>query len=123
MSKQFGAPLKYSNKIGLAKSFLEIYMLAVPPKNSMVERAKEALAYFIAYGYDKDKEKNLQYCLSSNVKDGYIRVIINKLKENGYIVKDNKTHQKRLSDEMLYCKEQLFDKNVRTFTIGFLKDG
>lgn len=121
MAKQFGIPLRFDNKIDLAKNFLEIYMVAKPPKNTMVKRAKEALAYFLVYGYSKEGEENLKFSLSQAVKDGYVRVIINMLKSNGYLVIDKENHQKRLSDELLYCQDQLFKKRNRTFTIGFIE--
>jgi|GEM_PF-2239267 hypothetical protein len=120
MAKQFGIPLKFDNKIDLAKSFLQIYMIAKPPQHTLVERAKEALAYFLVYGYSKEGEKSLTFSLSQQIKNSYVRVIINMLKNNGYLIIDPKTHKKRLSDELLNCQEQLFKKRNRIFTIGFI---
>lgn len=121
MSKKFGAVSKFSSKFDLAKRFLEIYLSIFPPKDKLGIKAKEALAYFLTYGYSKEKEKNLQNSLSEKMKYNYVRVVINELKRNGYIVIDEENHQKRLSDPMINCREQLFKNNQRTFTIGFLK--
>ena len=122
MAKTFGIPLKYTSKIDLAKKFLDIYLVVKPPKENIVERAKEALAYFLAYGYSKESEKKLQSGLSQKIQNSYVRVIMNKLKVNGYIVRDQKNHQKRLSDEMLNCQKEIFKNNKRTFTIGFIQN-
>ena len=119
MAKLFGIPLKYKNKLDLAKKFLDIYFVVKPPKDTMIEKTQKALAYFLVYGYSKDNEKMLKDVLGVN--NGYVRVIINMLKKNGYITKDEKNHQKRLSDEMLNCSQQLFLNERRTFTIGFIK--
>jgi len=105
----------------LAEKFLDIYLTIKPPKETMVGRAKEALGYFLAYGYSKDKEKLLSTALSKPINNGYIRVIVNMLKNNGYIVIDSSNHNKRLSDELLFCRKELFESNKRTFTIGFIQ--
>lgn len=123
MSKQFGVPLKYSSKIELARKFLDILFIIRPPDpDHWVEKASEALAYFLVYGYSKEGEEMLRQCLSNNITKNYARVLVHMLKKNGYIVIDNKTHTKRLSDEMLQCREQLFKNNVRVFSIGFMKN-
>jgi len=119
MAKLFGIPLKYKNKLDLANKFLDVYFIVKKPKDTMVEKTKKALAYFLVYGYTKENEKTLKEVLGVN--SGYVRVIINMLKKNGYIITDNKSHKKRLSDEMLNCSKQLFEKQTRTFTIGFIK--
>ena len=80
MAEQFGAVKKFSSKLDLAQKFLDIYLVIKPPTENLVSRAKEALAYFLAYGYSKDKEKQLENALSKKIKSGYIRVIVNKLK-------------------------------------------
>lgn len=122
MPKQFGIPLKYNSKLELARYFLDIYFIVKPPKHDLVDRAKEALSYFLVYGFSKDSEESLRFALSKNVKSNYIRVILHMLKKNGLVVIDDKVHKKRLSDEMLYCQKLLFKENVRTFTVGFIED-
>lgn len=123
MSKQFGVPLRYNSKIELARKFLGILFIIKPPDPSnWVERATEALAYFLVYGYSKEGEEKITQNLSNSITKSYARVLVHMLKKNGYIVIDNKTHTKRLSDEMIQCREQLFKNNVRVFSIGFMKN-
>lgn len=123
MAKQLGIPVRYDNKLELARKFLRILFTINPPNiKHWVEKASEALAYFLAYGYSKENENLLQQCLSDNITKNYARVLVHMLKKNGYIVIDKKTHTKRLSDEMLRCREQIFIKNERVISIGFIKN-
>lgn len=123
MSKQFGIPLRYNNKLELAKRFLDIYLAIKPPKTNWVGRATEGLAYFLAFGYSNKTLERLTSCFKDGeITKNYATVLVSKMKSNGYLVIDPTTHKKRLSDELINCQKMLFEKEVRTFTIGFIKN-
>lgn len=121
MAKQFGIPVKYKNKLDLATRFVEVYLAANPPKSSMHKRAKEALAYYLVYGYES--KSDIDDMFSDQINEGYMRTIKTLLRKNGYLIKDDRNkHRDHLSEEMKMCAEQLFKNNQRIFIVGFIQD-
>ena len=122
MAKQFGIPVKFSNKLELIKIFLDLYLAVKKPKEKMYERAKEALAYYIVYDYNAETIEDMESAL--NIENSYIRTINTKLRKNGFLIKSDKNkHNSYLSDEMLSIRKHLIDKKTRAVTIGFLRNG
>lgn len=122
MAKKFGSLFRYDNKLDMIKVVLNIHFALEPPKERMYERSKEALAYYIVYGYNKETVEDIETMLTEDVKKGYVRTINTHLRTNGYLVKDkNNKHKSYLSEDMLkYRKEFVLDKGSM-FTVGFLK--
>jgi len=121
MAKQFGIPVKYENNLDLAKKFVDVYLAVNPPKSNMHIRAREALAYYLVYGYES--KSDIKTMFSDQIDDGYMRSIKSLLRKNGYLIKDKYNQRKgHLSEEMIGCAKQLFENNQRIFIVGFIKD-
>lgn len=125
MAKEvFGIPVTYKNKLEFIKTLLNVHLAVRPSEENMYEKAKEALAYYIIYGYNKETVTDVETMLSEKIKKGYVRTINSFLRKNGFIVKDkNNKHKSHLSDEMQRYRDHFIINGGKTITIGFLEDG
>lgn len=118
----FGALYKYDNLNHLIEMVLDLYVLVTPTADKMIIREKQALAYYIIYGYDKETVKDLETSLTKDISNGYVRTINNSLRKKGYLVKDRNNMQKNhLSEEMKQIKKEFVEGKGRMFPIGFIK--
>lgn len=123
MGKQFGTVYKYNNKFEQVKKLLDIHLAIKPPEDNMYDRAKEALAYYIVNGYNKETVLDVETSLSEDVKKGYVRTINSHLRKNGFLIHDaNNKHKSHLSPEMQAYRDEFVLKDGKTMMIGFLKN-
>lgn len=123
MAKKFGIPVFYNNKLEFIKTIIDIHLTLKPSEENLFEKAKEALAYYILYGYNRDTVEDIETMLSEKIKKGYVRSINSFLRRNGFLIKDEKNKQKsHLSPEMQRYRDEFVIKGGRTFTIGFLEN-
>jgi hypothetical protein len=112
----------YSNDLQLIEMILDIYVMVTPKAKKLIIREKQALAYYIIYGYNKETVKDLETGLSKDISNGYVRTINNNLRKKGYLIKDiNNTQKNHLSEEMKKIKKEFVEKKGRLFPIGFVK--
>jgi hypothetical protein len=118
----FGAIYTFDNLNHLIEMVLDMYVLLHPSAKKLIIREKQALAYYIIYGYDKETVKDLETSLSKDISNGYVRTINNSLRKKGYLVKDKNNMQKNhLSEEMKQIKKEFVEKKGRMFPVGFVK--
>lgn len=122
MSKVFGITVEYENKLELIQKVLDIHFALFPPEKRLHQLEKEALSYYIAYGYDRETSKEIESSLSRKIKGNYARNINSTLQSKGYLVKDTVNLKKRhLSKEMEKYREYFKKGDVRFFPIMFKK--
>lgn len=119
---RFGSIVKYKNKLDFLVKVIDVYLLVNQNAERLLNREKEALAYYMMYGITEDSVKDIETSLSKDIKPGYVRTINSTLKKKGYIIIDDKNYKKKyLSPEMESIKNNFVDKKGNTFTIGFVK--
>lgn len=121
MAKQFGIPVYYKNKIDFIKKIIDIHLTIYPSEDNFFEKAKEALAYYILYGYNKETVSDIETMLTEKIKKGYVRSINSFLRKNGFLIKDDKNKQKSfLSPQMQQYRDHYVLNGNNTLMIGFI---
>jgi len=119
---KFGAVITYKSKLDFIEKVLDIYISVNDKAEKLIIREKQALAYYMLYGYSEETVKEIETSLPTNINSNYVRMINSSLKSKGYLIKDEKNYKKKiLSPEIEKLKDYFIDKGGKTFTIGFLK--
>lgn len=118
----FGKLYSYENSLEFIQKILDIYVVLSNNKEKLLQREKEALAYYIIYGYSLESVKDIETSLSRGVDGNYVRVINNALRKKQYLIKDERIKNKNhLSPDMLQIKNYYVDNKGDMFTIKFKK--
>lgn len=120
---KFGTFFKYSNKMDLIQKVLDLYVITTPSAEKLIVREKEALAYYIMYGYSRETVEDIKTALSKNIKNGYVRTINNSLRKKGYLIQDTKNMQKNhLSEDMKMIQKEFVENDGKIYVVGFKKE-
>lgn len=118
--KIFGKLYKYESSLEFIQKIIDIYITLNDNKNKLLQREKEALAYYIMYGYSQETVKDIETSLSKEVDGNYVRVINNALRKKQYLIKDERNKNKNyLSPDMLKIKEYYVENKGNMFMIQF----
>lgn len=118
----FGKLYSYENSLEFIQKILDVYVVLSNNKEKLLQREKEALAYYIIYGYSQESVKDIETSLSRGVDGNYVRVINNALRRKQYLIKDERIKNKNhLSPDMLKIKEYYVENKGTTFMIQFKK--
>lgn len=121
--KQFGIPYFYSNELELIKKLIDVYLVLKPIEENLYERAREALAFYILYGYNPETVEAVETGLGTEIKGSYVRSINSTLRKYKFLIKDSKNkHKSHLSPEMQGIRDHFVKGKGKTFTIGFIKN-
>lgn len=122
MAKKFGIPVFCENKLEIIKKIIDIHLTLNPPEDSLFKKAKDALAYYILYGYNKDTVEDVETIFPEKIKKKYVTSINSFLRKNGFLIKDEKNKQKsHLSPEMMKYRNEYGLNDGKTITIGFFE--
>lgn len=120
--KIFGKLYNYQSSLEFIQKILDVYVVLNDNKNKLLQREKEALAYYIMYGYSQETVKDIETTLSKEVDGNYVRVINNALRKKQYLIKDERNKNKNyLSPDMLKIKEYYVEDKGAMFMIQFKK--
>lgn len=121
MAKKFGIPVYCENKLEVIKKVIDIHLTLNPPEDNLVKKAKEALAYYILYGFNEETVSDVETIFPEKIKKKYVTSINSFLRKGGYLIKDERNKQKsHLSPEMQKYREEYGINNGKTITIGFI---
>lgn len=119
---KFGTVYRYKNNLEKMMKIIEIYILLNPKAEKLINREKEALAFYMLYGYNENSLKDIESGLSSSINNGYVRTLNNNLRKKGYMYQDSRNYKiNHLSEDMQKLKENYVDKKDNIFVIGFKK--
>lgn len=119
---KFGKLYRFKSKMDMMVKLIDIYIVLTPDASKLIQREKEALAFYMLYGYNKDSLKDIESGLSAEINNGYVRTINNNLRKKGYMRMDDRNFKiNHLSEEMEKIREAYVAAGEKTFTIGFLK--
>jgi len=122
MAKRFGIICEYKDKIDLVKKILSVHLALFPPKKKLHKLEKEALAYYIIYGYNDDTVEDIETNLTKDINRSYARSINSTLRKKGFLFKDkynkNKSH---LSEEMERYRSHIKKGDYNFLPIVFSK--
>lgn len=82
------ANMSYEHKIDLLVETLDIYEIVNRVQDKLQTAEKEALAFYILYGYSNDTIDSLRKASKKEKKVSYIRTINSNLRRKGYLYKD-----------------------------------
>lgn len=120
--KIFGKLYNYQSSLEFIQKILDVYVVLNDNKNKLLQREKEALSYYIMYGYSQETVKDIETTLSKEVDGNYVRVINNALRKKQYLIKDERNKNKNyLSPDMLKIKEYYVENKGAMFMIQFKK--
>lgn len=115
-------PYLYSNKVEYIRKLIEVYLVLKPTEENLFERAKDALAFYIMYGYNSETVEAVESSLGTKLKKGYVRNINSTLRKHGFLIKNERNkHKSFLSPEMQSIRDHFVLGEGKTFTIGFVK--
>lgn len=82
------ANMSFEHKVDMLVETLNIYEIVNRVKEKLQTAEKEALAFYILYGYSNDTIDSLRKASKKEKKVSYIRTINSNLRRKGYLYKD-----------------------------------
>lgn len=82
------ANMSFEHKVDMLVETLDIYEIVNRVKDKLQTAEKEALAFYILYGYSNDTIDSLRKASKKEKKVSYIRTINSNLRRKGYLYKD-----------------------------------
>lgn len=120
---KFGSFYKFKDKMDLIQKVLDLYIITTPDASKLIVREKEALSYYIIYGYSSESVEDIKTALSNNIKSGYVRTINNSLRNKGYLIQDTRNmRNNHLSKEMEQIRKYYVENDGKLFMVGFLRE-
>lgn len=100
-------------------SLLSIYsILNFPPENKLVRNERKVLIYYLMKGLTQETLDTI--CEDLNYKKNYLHQVNKKLRDKGYLVRDERnTHKFYLIEDLKRFRKKFIEDNAKGYIISF----
>jgi len=113
---------KVKNDIDMLDKLLTVYsILNFEERDKLVKHERQVLLYYVKNGLTKESVDNI--CEDYGYKANYLYGVNKRLKDKGYLVKDeNNQHKYHLNKELAYLRKKFIEDKSKMYIIEIETD-